>query len=137
MNRSIPFVIPAMLAFSLWFLGQPVVSANTLIDVNTATVQSLAEALPGIGPSKAEAIVAYREQHGGFATIESLTLVKGIGPGILKKIRTLILVTPPGQQSILQSKNTVDTEVAARNAVQSALDRANKDAARIRTKASK
>ena len=52
--------------------------AADAIDINSADAKTL-EALNGIGPAKAEAIVAYREANGPFATIEDLSLVKGIG----------------------------------------------------------
>lgn len=47
------------------------------IDVNTADAQLLME-LPGIGPVKADAIIAYREEHGPFASLDELDEVKGI-----------------------------------------------------------
>ena len=49
------------------------------IGLNSATADQL-ERLPGVGPNMAGRIVAYREQSGGFAKIEDLTLVTGIGP---------------------------------------------------------
>ena len=51
--------------------------APTLIDINTATVEELT-ALPGLGPRKAAALVAYREAHGPFATLADAAAVKGI-----------------------------------------------------------
>ena len=47
------------------------------VNVNTADAEVLAE-LPGIGPAKAAAIIAYREEHGPFASLEELDEVKGI-----------------------------------------------------------
>lgn len=47
------------------------------IDVNTADAAALME-LPGIGPAKAAAIIAYREEHGPFGSMEELDEVKGI-----------------------------------------------------------
>ncbi len=61
------------------------------MDINQASAEDL-ESLPGIGPSLARAIVAYREQHGPFERIEDLLEVKGIGPATLKRIRYLVLV---------------------------------------------
>ncbi|WP_314584659.1 ComEA family DNA-binding protein [Paenibacillus terrigena] len=55
------------------------------IHINTATKEQLME-LPGIGESKAKAIIAYREQHGKFSSIEGLRNVKGIGPKIYAKM---------------------------------------------------
>ena len=51
--------------------------APTLIDINTATAEALT-ALPGLGPRKAAALVAYREAHGPFATLADAAAVKGI-----------------------------------------------------------
>ena len=51
--------------------------APTLIDINTATAEELT-ALPGLGPRKAAALVAYREAHGPFATLADAAAVKGI-----------------------------------------------------------
>ncbi len=49
------------------------------VDINTATAEQLAEALHGVGASKAEAIVDYREENGPFAHIDELVNVRGIG----------------------------------------------------------
>ena len=56
------------------------------IDVNTATAAQLTE-LPGIGPSLAAAIVAFRSEHGPFATLDALEQVPGIGPSKLSQLR--------------------------------------------------
>lgn len=48
------------------------------VALNTATLEQL-ERLPGVGPSMAARILAYRQQSGGFAKIEDLTLVTGVG----------------------------------------------------------
>ncbi len=53
------------------------------INVNTATVEQIADALYGIGPHKAQAIVDYREKHGKFKSPAELARVKGIGKGII------------------------------------------------------
>lgn len=66
--------------------GQP-----TLININTATAAEL-EQLPGIGPVKAQAIVAWRQQNGAFARIEDLTKVSGIGEKTFAKLKALITV---------------------------------------------
>ena len=56
------------------------------VNLNTATEQQL-EALPGIGPSLARRIIAYREQNGPFRRVEDLERVKGIGPSTLVRLR--------------------------------------------------
>lgn len=56
------------------------------IDVNAATAAQLAE-LPGIGPSLAAAIIAFRSEHGPFATVDALEQVPGIGPSKLSQLR--------------------------------------------------
>lgn len=61
------------------------------VDLNTATVQQL-DALPGVGPITAAAIVAWRETNGRFASIDQLADVDGIGPVRLEKLRALVRV---------------------------------------------
>lgn len=61
------------------------------VDLNTATVEQL-DALPGIGPVTAEAIVAWRDANGRFAGVDQLGDVDGIGPARLEKLRQLVRV---------------------------------------------
>lgn len=61
------------------------------IDLNAATADQL-DALPGVGPATATAIIAYRREHGPFASIEELLEVPGIGPSKLAQMRSLIVV---------------------------------------------
>lgn len=61
------------------------------ININTAALQEL-ENLPNIGPTKAEAIVVYRQQYGLFKKIEDIQNVTGIGPSIFDKIKDFITV---------------------------------------------
>jgi competence protein ComEA len=56
------------------------------LDLNTASAQEL-EQLDGVGPATAAKIVAYRDQHGGFRSIEELDEVSGIGEAKLAAIR--------------------------------------------------
>ena len=57
-----------------------------VVNVNTATVAEL-ELLPGVGPSKARAILEARRDRGGFKSVEELEEVKGIGPAALERLR--------------------------------------------------
>lgn len=66
-------------------------AAAALIDLNTASGPQL-ETLPGIGPARAKAILAHRQQHGPFAAAEELTAVSGIGSGIYQNLQPLITV---------------------------------------------
>lgn len=59
------------------------------LNINTASAAEL-DALPGIGPAKAKAIVAYRSKHGPFTTPADLVQVKGIGPKITARLYPLV-----------------------------------------------
>lgn len=59
---------------------------NHQININTATVAEIAQHLDGIGPVKAQAIVALREQLGGFTDLMQLKQVKGIGNATIERI---------------------------------------------------
>ncbi|MCA2242470.1 MULTISPECIES: ComEA family DNA-binding protein [Mycobacterium] len=61
------------------------------VNLNTATVQEL-DALPGVGPVTAAAIVAWRQANGKFTSVDQLADVEGIGPARLEKLRALVRV---------------------------------------------
>jgi competence protein ComEA len=61
------------------------------IPLNSATLEQL-DLLPGIGPSKAAAILEYRQRVGKFTSVEDLLNVKGIGKKTLENIRHLVRV---------------------------------------------
>jgi competence protein ComEA len=74
-------------------LGDTVgVAPGGKVDLNTATPEVL-ETLPGIGPAKTRDIIAYRQQHGGFRTVEELDNVKGIGPATMARLQPLCTVS--------------------------------------------
>lgn len=68
-------------------------AARATININTATADELAAFLPGIGKTKANRIVDYRETAGGFDSVEELLCVKGIGEKTLENIRPYCRVT--------------------------------------------
>ena len=64
------------------------------VDINSADAETLARELNGVGAAKAQAIVAYREQAGGFRSPEELLNVRGIGVKILDENHGRIEVEP-------------------------------------------
>lgn len=64
-------------------------TTTAVVDVNTATADQL-DALPGIGPSTAAAIVARRDEIGRFVGYDDLLSVPGIGPAKVDALRGLI-----------------------------------------------
>ncbi|MGW5387907.1 helix-hairpin-helix domain-containing protein [Nocardia sp. NPDC003963] len=71
--------------------GDGAAAAGTPVDLNVATEADL-DALPGVGPVTAKAIIAWRETHGRFTEVEQLAEVDGIGPGRLARLRELVTV---------------------------------------------
>lgn len=77
--------------WSLVLLLAMAVTAFAGVNINTAGVEEL-ETLPGIGKSKAEAIVKFREENGRFKAAEDLMQVKGIGEKVYEKISAQVEV---------------------------------------------
>jgi competence protein ComEA len=93
------------------------------VNINTADAATIAQALEGVGEAKAQAIVAYRQQHGHFKTVDEVGLVKGIGPKVLERNRANIRLdrarTAPGVVTAPAAKGAAAKPPApARNAVQ-------------------
>ena len=61
------------------------------LNINTATLEELQQ-LPGIGPSRAQAIINYRVEHNGFRYVEELLGVKGIGEKIYEQLQDRVKV---------------------------------------------
>ncbi|MEW6594390.1 MAG: ComEA family DNA-binding protein [Thermodesulfobacteriota bacterium] len=66
-------------------------TAFAAVNINTANVQELST-LSGIGPSKAQAIIDYREKNGPFRSVNDLAKVKGIGAKTVQKLGAEISV---------------------------------------------
>lgn len=64
---------------------------STPVNINTATAEEL-QTLPRIGPAMAQRIIAWREAHGGFRSVDELDAVPGIGPSMLENLRPLVTV---------------------------------------------
>jgi len=78
------------LALSLLMAGSALAAEK--VNINTADAATIDRVLLNIGPSKAEAIVAYRKANGAFKSAEQLTLVKGVGLKTVEKNRDRIVV---------------------------------------------
>jgi competence protein ComEA len=61
------------------------------LDLNQATLEQL-EALPGVGPTTAQAIIDYRTRHGPLSSVDDLLEIRGIGPAKLDGFRDLVTV---------------------------------------------
>jgi competence protein ComEA len=61
------------------------------INLNTATLEQL-DALPGVGPATAQAILAFRDKEGRFDSVEALLDVRGIGDAKFEALRELVTV---------------------------------------------
>lgn len=87
MNKWIS-ALPCLLLTAVCWAGQPV-------NINTANAAELAESLDGVGQSKAELIVKYRQMHGAFKHADELVNVRGIGLSTVDKNRANITLAEP------------------------------------------
>lgn len=83
-------IVKSFLFFVLFSFSSLIFAAP--VNINTADSNTISTELTGIGQSKAEAIVAYREKHGPFQTVEDLARVKGIGKATIEKNKEKILI---------------------------------------------
>lgn len=88
-NTSIPVPPPSSAGV---VSGSSKPSDCSRVNINTASAGILDECLLGIGPTKAQSIIEYRETHGGFKSIEEIKNVKGIAEGTFAKIKDQIVV---------------------------------------------
>ncbi|XLY90020.1 ComEA family DNA-binding protein [Ectopseudomonas mendocina] len=72
--------------------AKPAAVQVAVVNLNTADADTLQRELAGIGETKAKAIVAYREEHGNFVSVDELLEVKGIGQATLEKNRDKLSV---------------------------------------------
>jgi competence protein ComEA len=71
--------------------GLPGIAPAPPVDLNTATPEQL-DTLDGVGPATAQKILEYRQEHGGFGSVEELGQVSGIGPKRLAALRDHVRV---------------------------------------------
>jgi competence protein ComEA len=89
------------------------------IDINTADTWTLARELYGIGQKKSAAIVAFRQQHGAFKSVDDLTQVYGISQRLVdenrdKIIASDVIIIPKRQVPSLVNINTADAMTLSR-----------------------
>ena len=76
----------------LMLLGTGLAYAGEPVNINEADAETLALVIKGVGVKRAEAIIAYREQHGPFVSVDQLTEVQGIGEKLLEQSRSKLTV---------------------------------------------
>jgi competence protein ComEA len=91
MHHLIKLVLSLAMLVSMQVYADPV-------DINTADVSILAGAIDGVGEKKAATIVAYRDAHGPFNSVDELSKVKGIGAVTVDKNRQNLMVVTPEKQ---------------------------------------
>ncbi|MGD8346056.1 MAG: helix-hairpin-helix domain-containing protein [Lysobacterales bacterium] len=84
MKKIMVLLLAACFSLAAWASGP--------VNINSASAEDIADSLTGIGLSKAQAIVAYREEHGAFIHIDELVNVKGIGVRTVDRNRGMILL---------------------------------------------
>lgn len=89
----------AAVALALALAVPGLLLAATPVNINQADAAVIAKSLDGIGQSKAEAIVAWREAHGPFKKADDLKHVKGIGKATIERNRAAILLADDGSAS--------------------------------------
>ena len=90
MNKTVTLLSTLLLSA---FLSGTALAAEK-VDINNADAATLDRVLDGVGPSKAEAIVAHRQKHGAFRSADELTEVKGIGLALVEANRERIDIGP-------------------------------------------
>lgn len=104
-------VLLGILAMAGWFIfgggfsgglvaydRPPDSEAGFTVNINAAGAIELAQ-LPGLGPATAERIVAYRTEHGPFASHDDLLAVSGIGPVTLESLRPFLRPIRPRREA--------------------------------------
>ena len=79
-----------LLALAMCFMLSGV--ALAVVNINTATKEELTT-LKGVGDKRAQEIIDYRKKNGNFKSVDELEKVPGIGPGLMKQIRSQVTTT--------------------------------------------
>ena len=90
--RSFPYIDHFLATLIIAYGSVTAAYASDTVNINTASIGVLAEALDGVGPELAKRIVDFRERYGEFKSIEALGDVRGIGPSLLAKNEGKIVI---------------------------------------------
>ncbi len=90
--RSFPFIAHLLAVFIIVYGSVTAAYAADAVNINTASIELLAQELVGVGPELAKRIVDFRERYGEFKSIEALGDVRGIGPSLLTKNEGKIVI---------------------------------------------
>ena len=90
--RSFPFIAHLLAVFIIAYGSVTAAYAADTVNINTASIELLAQELVGVGPELAKRIVDFRERYGEFKSIEALGAVRGIGPSLLTKNEGKIVI---------------------------------------------
>jgi competence protein ComEA len=88
--------------------------AVAAVTINTATKEELTS-IKGVGEKRAQEIIDYRTKNGPFKTVDDLQKVPGIGPGLMKQIRSQVstsgktVIDKPAQKTTATTKSTAKT----------------------------
>ncbi len=91
-SNSLRMITLALMLVALPTLAQEAADEEASVNINEANAEQLADALHGVGPAKADAIIAWRQEQGRFTTPEHLEEVDGIGPATISDNREKIRV---------------------------------------------
>ncbi len=90
----------AALALALLLAAPALLFAATPVNINQASAAAIAKSLDGVGKSKAQAIVDWREAHGPFKKVDDLKHVKGFGKATIERNRSAILLADDAADTV-------------------------------------
>jgi competence protein ComEA len=105
-----------ILVMSVAFSGVAVAAVN----INTATKEELTS-IKGVGEKRAQDIIDYRTKNGPFKTVDDLEKVPGVGPGLMKRVRSQVstsgktVIDKPAQKTIKTTKSTTKAAEPAKS----------------------
>ncbi|MDE1893194.1 MAG: helix-hairpin-helix domain-containing protein [Xanthomonadaceae bacterium] len=100
--------MPAAFTLALGLALPGLLFAATPVNINRADAATIARSLDGIGPSRADAIVAWRTAHGPFKKADELRRVKGIGKATIERNRSAILLADTGAPKAVKQASVGD-----------------------------